>query len=179
MAVQTTRHVVVGGRLVANPSNLASPETNCAGTLLGTVQNMWIRITRKIDPITAAEWGSAMVDGVLLDEEVELAGTFSSWDEDAVATWAYNGSVGAGAVPTLIFPATPGSLVESTKSPSLLWLPDDPTVHPAFIAYNAIPWTLPRKLRFSGRKPLTVEAHFLCLRDNDNNVFKSALLADL
>lgn len=179
MGALTTRHVVVGGRLVANPTDFDSPETNCDGTLLGTVQNIAIKVTRKIDPITAAEWGSAMVDGILLDEEVELSGTFTTWDEDAVANWAYGGVVGSGSVPTLTIPGAYGSLVETALSPSLLWLPNDPTVHPAFYLYNAVPWELPKKMFFSGRKPLVVEARFIGVRDASNNVFKSCLLADL
>jgi hypothetical protein len=179
MAASSTTQVCVGGRLIANPSNFASPATDCGGTVLGNVQNAFIRITRKIDPITAAEWGSAMTDGILLDEEVEFSAVFSSWDEDAAAVWAYGGAVGAGAVPTVVVPGAYGSLVNTLRSPSLLWLPDDDTAHPAFYLYNAIPWSLPKRLRFSARHALTVEAHFLGLRDSNNAVFKSALLADL
>ena len=178
MGAPSKTHKVSGGRLVANPTDLTLPLTNCGGTVLGTVDTLSISVTRKIEPITAEEWGSAMVDGVLLDEEVMMNVTFSTWDEDAAAVWAYGGSTGSG-VPTITAPGSYGGLVSALRGVKLLWLPNDDTASPAILAYNAIPWTLPRKIDFNARKVLLVESGFLLLRDASNNTFKSALLGDL
>lgn len=180
MGSTTKTHKFSGGVLIANPSDFSSPETLCGGTQLGTAQSLSLTITEKVDPITAEEWGSVMIDGIVLGEEAILSGSFTGWDEDLVANVFYGGAVGAASTPTLLSPeAHVGKLAESAKSPSLLWLPKNDTRDPAFYAYNAIPWRIPKPVYFSGRKPMVVFASWILVRGSSNATYKSALLADL
>ena len=172
-------HKFSGGRLIVSPSNLASPSTDCDGTQLGTCQNLHLRGTVKLDPITAEEWGSATVDGVLLDPEWILQGTFTGWDEDFAATWFYGGSTGSGTPTVTAAEGSYGKLATAERGRTILWLPKDDAADPALICYNAIPWRMPKPLYFSGRKPAVVHASWLLLRDSNNLVWKSALLASL
>lgn len=176
MADTTKRHVYVGGRLIVNPTdNTTAP--NYGGTRLGNVINLRLTITRKIDPITAEEWGSDMIDGILLGSELILQGTFTGWDEDLVNRVFYNGSVGAGSVPRVSYPIS-GINVYS-QSHSLLWVADDETVVPSWLAPAAVPWKLPKPMHLSGRKPLAVTASWILTRNSGNSKLVSDLLANI
>lgn len=178
MAAPSTTHRLSAGRLVANPSNLATPAANCGGTVLGAAQSIAVKITRKLEPITAEEWGSEPVDAVLLGAEIRISGLFAGWDEDAVSALFYGGATGSG-TPSLTFPQYGSPVEEGSKNAVLLWLPNDDANQPAFLAFNAVPWTIDDPIYFSGRRPLEVRASFLCLRNSTGNVFKSDLLTNL
>ena len=177
MGATTKVHKFSGGRLIATPLNTTAPESDCGGTQLGTIQNVRVQITEKHEPITAEEWGSATIDGTVLDHEIFMTVVGTGWDEDFVSTVLYGGSTGSG-TPVLSYPNNVGGLC-SAKGVKLLWLPNDDAEDPAFIAYNAIPWSLPKPVYFSGRRPAVVTATFLCTRDGTNRVWESDLLANL
>lgn len=176
MAGTSKVHKFSGGRLILNPTSIVTLP-NCGGTQAGTIQNATVRITEKHDPLTAEEWGSHTIDATVLDHEVFITVTGTGWDEDFVAALFYGGSTDAG-TPILSYPNSVGGLC-STRSVKLLWVPNDDEEDPAWVAFNAIPWSLPKPVVFSGRKPAVVTGTFLCTRDATNRVWDSRLLADL
>ena len=66
----------------------------------------------------------------------------TGWDENFVSTVFYGGATGSG-TPVVTYPNNVGGLAEAAKGVKLMWLPNDNAADPAFIAYNAIPWSSP------------------------------------
>lgn len=173
-------HKFSGGRLIAAPNNLADPANNCGGTLLGTVQHLNIRISRRLDPIVAEEFGMSFWDAVALDSEITLNGTFTTWDEDAAHRIFLGATTGSGTpVVTETDDDYVGKLVGATENEVLLWLPNNDTADPAAIFYRPVLWSSPKPIFFSGRKALIVGANWICSRDSQGRKFKSDLLANL
>lgn len=166
-----------GGRLIASPTDLSDPTNNCGGTQLGTVIDCKMIVTHKIDPITAEEFGGAMIDGIYLDSEVVFDVLGTNFDADFVERAFYGGS-SAGGRSVVNLPFTPGALV-SSKGVTLLWLPNDEAVDQALLINNAFVIELPKPIYFSGQKPAAVRAQFFCARNASNAVFSTDLLANL
>ena len=177
MGSVTKKHTFVGGRLISNPTNFALPATDCGGTVLGTVQNASLEITYKQDPITGEEFGSDLIDTVILGAEVVFKCHMSGWDKDFISN-LFGGS-GLTSVANMDFPLAFGVLGATLDSPTLLWLPNDETAEPAVVIWNAIPWDLPKELFFSARRELTVTATFMAVRDSTNRVANVRLLSAL
>ena len=172
-------HQFSGGRLILNPGNF-SVLPNCQGTHGGNIQNARVDITPKLDLITAEEWGSAPVDATELDHEIFITVTATGWNEDFLAAFLYGGSTGSG-TPSISYPtSTTGRLASVTaRTVKLAWIPNNETTDPAWVAYAAIPWSMPKPIYFSGRRPNVVTATFLCVRDSTNRVWASDLLENL
>lgn len=166
-----------GGRCILTPTNLALPASDCGGTQLGTVVDVNVTFIQKVDPITAEEWGSTMVDGVYLDTEiiVEVLGT--NWDADFVQAAIYGGANTSGR-PTLTFPHTNGELA-STSGVLLLWLPNDEAAAPAVLIYNALPWEIAKPIHTNAQRPAVVRSTFYAARDSNNNTLAIDTLTNL
>lgn len=176
MGSSSTTHKFSGGRLIADHANTNSPATDCGGTQLGTVQNLWVQANRREDPIIHQEFGMSIGDLLLLDTEWILTATFTGWDEEAISRIFYGGATNSG-VPTIAdTDANYGQLAGAVKSTTLMWLPNDEGSNPALIVYRALPYDAP-KVYFSGRKPLVVKASWLCTRNSSGLVLKSQLLS--
>ena len=183
MGAATSNHRHVAGRLVSGPSTLTPTAIapNCGGTQLGTIQRLAFRPVPRIDPITAQEYGSETIDGVLLGHDLLLEGIFYGWTSDQVQAVLYGSSAGAGSVPLVNFPATEeGDLIESSgKANTLLWIPNEDEKNPALLIRKAVPWEISKPIFFAGRQPMAIYASWLILRDSSNRRAHSGLLAEL
>lgn len=184
MGAATSNHKHVAGRLVAGPSTLTPAITgaNCGGTRLGTIQRLAFRPVPRIDPITAQEWGSETVDGVLLGHDLLLEGIFYGWDEEQVNAVLYGGSLsGASSTPLVSYPsASQGDLVESSgKANVLAWIPNDELGNPGFVCRRAVPFEVSKPIYFAGRQPMAIYASWLLLRDSAGRRYSSGLLAEM
>lgn len=183
MGAATSNAKHVAGRLVVNPTTLTPAITgpDCGGTRLGTVQRLAFRVVPRIDPITAQEWGSETVDGVLLGHDLLLEGYFYGWDTDQVEAILYGSAAGAGSVPLVTYHGGEvGDLIESSgKANVLLWIPNDELANPAILCRRAVPWEISEPIYFAGRQPMVIRASWLLLRDSSNRRAQTGLLAEL
>lgn len=183
MGNATSKHVHVAGRLVVNPTTLTPAITgpNCGGTQLGTVQRLAFRTIPRIDPITAQEYGSETIDGILLGHELLLEGYFYGWDTDQVQAILYGSTAGAGSIPLVTYHgAEVGSSIESGgKANVLLWIPNDELNNPAILCRRAVPFEISEPIYFAGRQPMVIRASWLLLRDSSDRRAQIGLLSEL
>ena len=142
MATQTPLRIVEqSGVLYADPTSLSS--VSGYGTCLGYVKDLEFRFGRRVQPITAEEWGGAPVDGIDMGEWCVVAGVLRGLDPDALNKVFVNTAAGTSSGERIVKGAVNGTVRAGYslfgKAFKLLFAPDDTARGTFIIVYQAIP----------------------------------------
>ncbi len=137
------------GRLVKNPGATAGTYPY-GGTELGVVRDGFFTVGQEESTIRAEEFGSIVIDKLVIREVCAMSVVFGEWDKDAVETvftnmatpassstkWGDDITMAEGRVSGAT--VLPGTL-RSGQSLKLLFVPDEPAQHLGIILFNALP----------------------------------------
>lgn len=169
----------VPGRLSVGPTDLSAAWPH-GGTGLGTVSEIVISPAVQYAIVTGDEFGGEVLDYVELGSSWILGAVLREWNSynvDLIFNTA-TGAVSGEKVVSYPSASRPGSKVSSVV---LLFTPYEQDVHPAFLAYRAIP-LVPETtaLKASIMDELVVPVMFHCIRNAaGTGQVKFGLLEDL
>lgn len=179
-AVQTVKRV--SGRLLANPTQAFAGGTYpYGGTELGRVQDV------ELEPLSqqvVIEYELLGKVGAVINPGIRwrFRATLRGFDDDALAL-LFASSSAAGELSQHRGLDVPGTLEvggsADARSLLLVYVPDDPTDHPAIILWAAYPdWSDGARMRFDHRYDLTLPVVCECVEDSDGRCLSVGRLVD-
>lgn len=179
--------LLVSGRLVANPTNLAIAFP-FGGVELGLVKDVILKPTQAYDVLTEEALGTEIMDVIDLGQAWRMTVAARGFDPDLLSTvFPLNSEVGPTSTDRGVFypVKSDGTIyragtLRSANGVKLLFVPDDRDRHPAVLLYNALPFVIEdAELKCQLGDEFLIPTTFFGIRDGSSRVMQMKRLEDL
>jgi len=166
----------VPGLLYTGVTNLAIA-AHYGGTSLGVIAEAVAIPAYTYEAVSAEEYGGEDIELIEMGSTWVFTATLREWDDDTIKAYF---NTRAGTTRRVVVAPTstrPGTKVSGA---TLLFAPQEPTKHPAFYAYRAIPLVAEAAaIQMALMEETVVTVMYRCLRDASNKTVNFGLLSDL